>query len=329
MAFAAEARQKLDVFDGEEEFFGAVVDEAEAVVRGGAYGEGFEAVVAADAVILVDDEVALGDFGGFGNELVGALFAARGAGDAFAQKVLLADDGEILGEETALEGEGDQGDGAAGGFSGGGPVVAEGDFDGVFAEQGGDALAGAAGPGGQNRAAAGGGPGLHLVAQLLEQIVRGAGAGLGEDRAGAAAGIEARGVFRLGVGGEGQDLQRGQERGPGVAGEVEAVGGERAVRGLAVAREGAAGVVVVGDHFQAGGEDFVGLVVERNRGVREVVEQGFHGGVEQRGPVLHAGVAAAVGDGVVDRVRGGGLAEQVAPGGAEAGDAWFCRGGLR
>ena len=49
-------------------------------MRGGADLEGLEAVVAADAVFLVDDEVALGDFGGFGDELVGALAAARRAG---------------------------------------------------------------------------------------------------------------------------------------------------------------------------------------------------------------------------------------------------------
>ena len=90
-----------------------VVDEAQAVVRRGADGERLEAGIAADAIILVDDEVAVGDFGGFGDELVGAPAAARRAGDALAEQVLLADQGEILGDDAALDAQRDQGDAAA------------------------------------------------------------------------------------------------------------------------------------------------------------------------------------------------------------------------
>ena len=85
----AEAGQKLDVFDREVKLFEAVVDQAQAVVRGRADAEGFEAIVAADAVFLVHDQIALGDLGGFRDELVGTLTAPGRAGDALAEQVLL------------------------------------------------------------------------------------------------------------------------------------------------------------------------------------------------------------------------------------------------
>ena len=59
------------------------------------------------------------------------------------------------------------------------------------------------------------------------------------------------------------------------------------------------------DHFEAGFEDFLGLVVEGGGGVGEVVEQGVHALVEEGGPVFDAGVAAAFGDGLVEGVGGG------------------------
>ncbi len=102
----AEAGEQLDVLDREVELLVAVVDQAQAVVRGGADLEGFEAVIAADAVFLVHDEVALGDLGGLGDELVGALAAAGRAGDALAEEVLLADDGEVARRRSRVRGRG-------------------------------------------------------------------------------------------------------------------------------------------------------------------------------------------------------------------------------
>ena len=77
---------------------------------------------------------------------------------------------------------------------------------------------------------------------------------------------------------------------------------------------------MVSDQFEAGLQDVLGLMVQGHGSGGEVVEQGFHALVEQGDPVLHAGVAAAFGDGEVDRVGGGGGAEELAPGGAEACD---------
>ena len=103
-ALGAEARQQLDVLDRQEELVAAVVDQPKAVMRRAVDLEGLEAVIAADAVVLVHDQVALGDFGGVGDELVGALAAARRAGDALAEQVLLADDARAEpAPEAALE----------------------------------------------------------------------------------------------------------------------------------------------------------------------------------------------------------------------------------
>ena len=83
-------------------------------MRGAGDVQRVQAVVAADAVFLVDDEVALGDFGCLGDELVGAHAAAGRAADALAEQVLLADQGEFVGDEAAFNAEGDEGDGAGG-----------------------------------------------------------------------------------------------------------------------------------------------------------------------------------------------------------------------
>ena len=159
-ALAAEAGQQLDVLDREVELLVAVVDQAQAVMRGGADLQGFEPVVAADAVFLVHDEVALGDLGGFGDELVGALAAAGRAADALAEQVLLADQRRARSATkprsrpsvtTAMVRRRQ--------LAAVGPGVGLLDRDAVLAQQVGEALARAAGPGGDDGAAASARPG--------------------------------------------------------------------------------------------------------------------------------------------------------------------------
>ena len=90
-ALAAEARQHLDVLDRQEQLVVAVVEQPQAVVRRAVDLQRHQPVVAADAVVLVHHQVALGDLGGLGDELVGPLAPARRAADALAEQVLLAD----------------------------------------------------------------------------------------------------------------------------------------------------------------------------------------------------------------------------------------------
>ena len=62
-----------------------------------------------------------------------------GAGDALAEQVLLADDGEILTDEAALDGKRDQADRARPYLLSGFPVLGDFGPKTVFAKQGGDA----------------------------------------------------------------------------------------------------------------------------------------------------------------------------------------------
>ena len=79
-----------------------------------------------------------------------------------------------------------------------------------------------------------------------------------------------------------------------------------------------AGLVVVRDQLQTLGHGLVGQVVEGHGGVADVVEQRLQALVEQRQPVLHAGIALAGADGLVEGVLAGGGAEGLDVGAAEA-----------
>ena len=80
LRLAAEARQHLDVLDRQEQFFVAVVDQPQAVMRRTGDRQRLQPVVAADAVFLVHHQVALGDLRRLRDELVGALAPARRVG---------------------------------------------------------------------------------------------------------------------------------------------------------------------------------------------------------------------------------------------------------
>ena len=323
----AEARQELDVLDGQVELLVAVVDQPQAVMRGGADGEGLETVVAADAVILVDDEVAFGDLGRFGDELVGAAAAARRPGDALAEKVGLRDEGEILDDEAAVDPQRDEADAAPGiELARVVPALELFGVDVVLAQQGGEAFARASGPGGHDRAAwvAARGPVAGLGREDVEDVAAGLGAAVGqrrEDGAGAGAGVDAGGAFGLGEGADQGDFEPGEEIVGGVAVEIEHLGRQRAVEKFAFAGGEFSRLVVVGDHLEAAGEDVVGLVVEADGDVGKIVEQRFEMVVEERGEMFEPGIAAAVGDRLVDAVAGRFGAEGLAPVGAEARDA--------
>jgi len=125
--------------------------------------------------------------------------AARRAADAFAQQVLLADDADPAGDEAALQPQRDHGGRVDGQGLRGLPVIGLLGLEAVFVQEVRQALAGAAGPGGHDRAPPLPCPGRGLLAQLLEHVLTGRGAGLGEHVAGAAAGIEAGGSVRTAI----------------------------------------------------------------------------------------------------------------------------------
>ena len=317
----AKAGEKFDVFDRQIQLLEAVVDQAQAVVRSGSDAQCFEPVVASDAVFLMDDQVALGDLGGFGDELVGALAAARRAADSLAEQILLPDDGDVAGHEAAFEPERDDGRRLDREFERLGPGVDRLDRDVVLAQQVGDAFARAAGPGGDDGAAFLGRGSGGLGFELGEDGLADPGAGLGEDRAGAATGVQARRAVGLAIGAEHRTRPHRQHLVPLGAVEIQALLRERTIGDFAVAAGRAPGFLVVGDHVDARFEHFGRLVIEADESVVRVVEQRLHGLMEQRRPVLDPGVTPAFGHGLIQRVVGRGGAEQVAPGFPETGDA--------
>ena len=117
---------------------------------------------------------------------------------------------------------------------------------------------------------------------------------LGEHRPGPAAAIDADRAVGLGERREGEQRAAGQHRVPAGAVEIQPVRRQRPVRHLAVARHQPARGVVVGDHLEPRRQHLVRLMVEADRGAGQVVEQRLHPLVEQRHPVLHAGMAPAV-----------------------------------
>ena len=67
--------------------------------------EGLQPLVASDAMVDMDDEIALGEARELGEETVRLGALAGGTRHAVAKDVLLGDDGQIIGGESVLEAE--------------------------------------------------------------------------------------------------------------------------------------------------------------------------------------------------------------------------------
>ena len=78
--------------------------------------------------------------------------------------------------------------------------------------------------------------------------------------------------------------------------------------------------VEVGDRVEPVGANLVGLMVERDPGAGQIVEQGLQPLVIERQPMLHADIAPPGADRFVERVVGAGGAELLAVALAEAVD---------
>ncbi len=99
----AVARQDLDILDRHKQPVVAGIEHPEAIVRRAGDVERLQPLVAADAVLGVDDEIAGRQARRLGDELVDAAAAARGAREAVAEDVLLAEKQQIAGRETLFE----------------------------------------------------------------------------------------------------------------------------------------------------------------------------------------------------------------------------------
>ena len=322
----AVARQHLDVLDRNEQLLVAVVDDAQAVVRRAGGGDGFEAIEAADAVVHVDDEIAGRKAGGLGDEVGGAPLLLGRPGQTVAKNVLLGDDGEIAGDEAVLDAEHDHGESAAGKDLSVGPGLRRFQpLDAVVGQHRHQAVARAGTVAGHHYPPTGRGQLDDMFMHRVEDVEVGSGAGLGEILAAASA--------RIHLALEAGRHRKGRELGNGVAAEdqlpaglveVEPVGGQRLVGsgagGALGLTQALAGIEKVGHLGEAGVPRLLGLVIETDDRVGQIVREGLEAAVEQRQPVLHAGMAAAGAHRFIERVLVGDGAEEFAVAGAEAGD---------
>ena len=321
---AAVARQHLDVLHRQVELVVAGVEQDEAVVRGVPGLDGFQPRVTADAVIDMHGEVAVGKFSGRGDEIGGAAAARGGPRQAVAQDVLLGQQRNPGAGEAVLQAEHDRRDRAARQRLGLRPCVDR--LDGrraVLAQQARKPVARARAVAGQRGAPSG----LRLGAQVRAHGVVGravAGLAFGREIARAAgAGVECAGAAGRLERAERAHRTLRQRRFPGLRVEEQRFRRNGLV-GRRVHRPGFHALqprqVVVRRLVAALGGRCFGFPVEQNRRAGQIFEKRFKAFVEQRQPVLHAGMAAPGGNGFVERVVGRCGAEQRPVPGAEARD---------
>ena len=104
LAIRAEAADHLDILDRKVEAVAVGVEDTKAIVRRAIDRHSFKAVVAADAVVDVHDEIAGRKRRGLDQEILGPRAAGPAPHHTLAQNVLLGD-GEVLREEAAIEGQ--------------------------------------------------------------------------------------------------------------------------------------------------------------------------------------------------------------------------------
>ncbi len=105
LVLASVAGQQLDVFDGQIELVAARIADRDAVVRGLADRHLGQAVVPADSVLGVNDEVAGRQGGDLGEEGVGILAAPAAADQPVAEHVLLGQNRNIGSRKAVVQGE--------------------------------------------------------------------------------------------------------------------------------------------------------------------------------------------------------------------------------
>ncbi len=124
-------------------------------------------------------------------------------------------------------------------------------------------------------------------------------------------GVEDVGAIRHGKRGEPRQGALAQSLLPLVFGQIEPVRRQRLVDRAAarMLHRLATRFVVIGDLLEALACGVLALRLDGDRRVAEIIEQRVHPLLEQRQPMLHAGMAAAFGDGFIELVVGAGRAE--------------------
>ena len=304
----AVARQELDVLDRQEQLVAARIVQLEAVVGGAGRLDGAQPDEAADAVIDVDHEIAGREAGDLGDEILRLAGAAARPHQAIAENVLLADEGGLGGLETAFEPEHRQPD-----LRGrqpqrrrprrhrseiGEPVVGE-----HMAH----ALARAFAPQRDDHALARGLQAHDMLRHRLEHVAAGLVALGGEIASRPGAGIDHRALaLRHRKRGEPRQRRQGEPLAPLRLGQIKPLGRQRLVEraGAGLAERLPAGLEIVVDLVAALARRVLDLRLEHHGRARQVIEQRVEAGVEQRQPMLHPDMAAALAHRVVELIVG-------------------------
>ena len=318
------ARQNLDVLDRHEQLVVAGIDDAQAIVRRAGDIERDEPVIAADAVLGMNDEIALRQRRHLGDEILVIGAAPRRPREPVAQNVLLGDERHVREAIAVLEREHGERGLAQRDRREIGPALDHGRIGyAMIAQQGSEALGRAQAVGGDERAAAMVALVEDVVAHGVEQIDALACPRLGEVAAGMRAGIDRGRPALAGKRRELADVAALQERIPLPVIEKKLLRLDRAIRRRRGAR-GPAHVaprgIEIGDLLEPVAAHPFGLVVERHRRLGQIVEQRLEALVIKRQPVLHADIAPPRAHRLVQRIVVGDRAELLAIAQAEAAD---------
>ena len=314
----AELRQKLDILHRQKEPVAARVFERQALMRRPHGGDGFKPGEAPHPVIHMHHQLAGAEALGLGEEILGPAPAPRGADQAIAEDVLLADDAELLPLRLEALLERPDGEMHAAGFArprAFGDVAPIGDearaIKPLIGQQPLKPLARALGKAGDDHlrpfALC-----LDMIGQLLEQVDVFLLALRCEIAPDAPARIDHPGAGGLGKRGEGKHpaalggcLPGGviEVEKPRRAGLVDAVEPGFGIHRLA------ARIILIGNAFPARKPGGIELIIEHHAGFGKVIEERFEALVEEGQPVFGALMLAPLADRLVKRI--------VAPGGAE------------
>ncbi len=318
----AVARQHLDVLDRDEKLVALGIEHAQAVMRRAGDLERDQPVIAADAMLDMDHEVAGLEGRHLVDELVEIGAALGRTRQTVAEDVLLGDQCRVRQRVAMLEAEHGEADAACRPLEKSVPARHRPQrLEAALLQHALDPVGGAGAVGQDERAAAGALLRREMIAHGVEHIELGIGALGGEVAAGARPRVD--GERRACRHREGRELRHaalGEPGDPLAVVEIELVRPHRAVDRRRAPRPQPflARAVEIGDRRQPVVVHVLGLVVERHRRLGQVVEHRLEALVIERQPMLHADIAPPGADRVVERVVIGDRAELLAIAAAEA-----------
>ncbi len=300
----AVAREQFEIFDRQEQPVAAVIADLQAIMRRAQRLDRLQPREAADAVVDVDDEIAGGEAGEFGDEFVGATLAAARAREPVAEYVLLGDDRGVGALEAGLEAQDSEAEGAFRQRARLGeirdrPQVSEAVVEKYVLH----AFARALAPEGEDHALVRGFERARMRNDRVEEIPVLVGALGGEGAAGLAAGVDHVARLRHGEGRKANERGVREPRFPFFFRKIEPLRRQRLVeRALPRLHRLAPRRVIVGDLRETLARRLLDQRLQHDRRAGQIIEQGFELFGEQRQPMLEAGTSPALAHRLEERV---------------------------